>query len=440
MRFVEQTGGSWTAEQLRLAEAEIEHQKREWEANRLAALKKEEEQKRIDDEENEPITYSREDSKNQVNTNKIKKPLDKRLTVVKNTHKIVKNNRSSLLGKRKLIVKKSSSSDGKKKRQKINNSTMNKKTVKLVSKKNIKNKLSPTRRPTRKSANNSISLDSSAESDLNSDKNSNSGESVHDDNDDDDDDVEKEEDEEEEEEEDDEVDETTQNSFNDSECSLDVMIDSNDAAPADSDSNQPQSRSESTNSGSSGSSFKLKDKNIVFNHVDANSPRTTRSRGSVKINLWTLDVSPILHKTGRNNSRKSENESCNNLKTDDEVGEGIGDNVNSVNKKEEENNVSEVKKLKVAKILDGLSTTTPSIQKKIGIKKNNLPKNGTKNKTLDSWVSKTPNVKILINKLSSAEIETGQVKGVSSTSSPNSEYVFRTRRTSILKHAENGPS
>lgn len=34
--------------------------------------------------------------------------------------------------------------------------------------------------------------------------------------------------------------------------------------------------------------------NVLFtNHVDHNSPRT-RSRGTVKINLWTLDVSPIL--------------------------------------------------------------------------------------------------------------------------------------------------
>lgn len=32
---------------------------------------------------------------------------------------------------------------------------------------------------------------------------------------------------------------------------------------------------------------------VEENHVDVNSPRT-RSRGSVKINLWTLDVSPIL--------------------------------------------------------------------------------------------------------------------------------------------------
>lgn len=66
MRFVEETGGLWIAEQLRIAEAEIEQQKRNWEADRLAALQKEQEEEQQRDEE-ELLTYSRSDAKNQVN-------------------------------------------------------------------------------------------------------------------------------------------------------------------------------------------------------------------------------------------------------------------------------------------------------------------------------------------------------------------------------------
>lgn len=67
MRFVENTGGLWIAEQLRIAEAEIEQQKRNWEADRLAALQKEQEQEDAQRDEDELLTYSRADAKNQVN-------------------------------------------------------------------------------------------------------------------------------------------------------------------------------------------------------------------------------------------------------------------------------------------------------------------------------------------------------------------------------------
>ncbi|XP_059614802.1 helicase domino isoform X2 [Phlebotomus argentipes] len=66
MRFVEETGGAWTAEQLKAAEAEIEQQKREWEANRQAALLKEEEEMKQAEEEDIMLTYSSEDAKNQI--------------------------------------------------------------------------------------------------------------------------------------------------------------------------------------------------------------------------------------------------------------------------------------------------------------------------------------------------------------------------------------
>uniref|UniRef100_A0A1A9V1Z9 Helicase domino n=1 Tax=Glossina austeni TaxID=7395 RepID=A0A1A9V1Z9_GLOAU len=67
MRFVEETGAAWTAEQLRAAEEEIEAQKREWEANRLAALQKEEEMLKQEAETAEELlTYSRKDATNQI--------------------------------------------------------------------------------------------------------------------------------------------------------------------------------------------------------------------------------------------------------------------------------------------------------------------------------------------------------------------------------------
>ncbi|XP_067632561.1 helicase domino isoform X1 [Eurosta solidaginis] len=66
MRFVEETGAAWTAEQLRAAEEEIEAQKREWEANRLAALQKEEEMLKQEAEADEMLTYNCKDANNQI--------------------------------------------------------------------------------------------------------------------------------------------------------------------------------------------------------------------------------------------------------------------------------------------------------------------------------------------------------------------------------------
>uniref|UniRef100_A0A182QDT2 Helicase domino n=1 Tax=Anopheles farauti TaxID=69004 RepID=A0A182QDT2_9DIPT len=68
MRFVEDTEGTWTAVQLRVVEQEMEQQKRDWEANRLAEQRREEEaaRKREAEEHADLLTFSREDAKNQV--------------------------------------------------------------------------------------------------------------------------------------------------------------------------------------------------------------------------------------------------------------------------------------------------------------------------------------------------------------------------------------
>ncbi|KFB48687.1 AGAP006165-PB-like protein [Anopheles sinensis] len=69
MRFVEDTEGTWTAVQLKAVEQEIEQQKRDWEANRLAEQRRNEEaaRQREAEEHADLLTFSREDAKNQVN-------------------------------------------------------------------------------------------------------------------------------------------------------------------------------------------------------------------------------------------------------------------------------------------------------------------------------------------------------------------------------------
>lgn len=89
MRFVEETGAAWTAEQLRAAEEEIEAQKREWEANRLAALQKEEEMLKKEAEADEMLTYNRKDASNQVN-NKNQGSTIRTKTMIKTNRRVLK--------------------------------------------------------------------------------------------------------------------------------------------------------------------------------------------------------------------------------------------------------------------------------------------------------------------------------------------------------------
>lgn len=80
MKFVEETGGQWAADKLRMAEADFEQQKREWEANRQAALRKAEEEAELQqqmDEDDYPLTYSSEDAKNQVKAKSNSRTVDR---------------------------------------------------------------------------------------------------------------------------------------------------------------------------------------------------------------------------------------------------------------------------------------------------------------------------------------------------------------------------
>ncbi|KAJ8964537.1 hypothetical protein NQ314_004832 [Rhamnusium bicolor] len=101
MNFIETTESAWSAEQLAAAAREIEEQKREWEQNRLAAMREEEERRARElEEEGDIITFSREDATNQVSAksrklNKSKKLLNRSKIINKSSKKIISRTRCS---------------------------------------------------------------------------------------------------------------------------------------------------------------------------------------------------------------------------------------------------------------------------------------------------------------------------------------------------------
>lgn len=469
MRFVEETGGSWTAEQLRAAEAEIEQQKREWEANRLAALKKEEDAvKRADADENELLTYSREDAKNQVNIRS--KPVNPRLLTIKGM-----NNRRRAK-KRKAITTETTLNPSTSrrlsvgqqrqatKRQKLTTNNINrlkKRKGQNVSAKS--NRVQERKIPKRACRLNTINSSmkklttNSVKSvnDLHTDSSSNND---TDDNDD------------------------SQTStaydthsqvtgpeeFDDSECSLDVMFDSTDAQDSD-DSNSSQTSSSQNNDDDdekedhndcvNGKENHINEitnrRESIHNHVDINSPRT-RSRGTVKLNLWTLDVSPILpgikSKTRKpksslsNLSNETSSSIGNHNKSSDETGipttNDCENNVTEDDDDSQTNNTLDEQSfclIKQAKILDGFTTTSlpRPLSKKI-LPRKLLTSNGKKNHTLDSWISKSPRTRRALSPkvlLSKDEIQKhfNQVAAA--------DMIRKTRRTSVLRtNSEYGPS
>lgn len=362
MRFVEETGGSWTAEQLRAAEAEIEQQKREWEANRLATLKKaEEDAKRAAEEENEMLTYSREDAQNQVNNKSNKRrPINRRLLNAARKQENRKNisrdrNRKRGEAKETILVQTSTRpslrSEAEGTRRVLRNNIRSTSSTSLVrqatanssrkssmsSEQNKSTKASPSKRskslrlsrgpgrPPKRSRHSEIVVSSDAEDEKNgsaaeeidenamdnsangneNDSVSNSGENTKS-------------------RRQSEVSERPRSEeLDDSECSLDVMIDSEEQDDSESQTRDTSDRSEEedyddeestvvqSDDAYSISSQEDEDTNdeyskenmsamnsTVFdsadNHIDTNTPRTTRSHGRLKINLFALDMSQIL--------------------------------------------------------------------------------------------------------------------------------------------------
>lgn len=80
MKFVEEAESAFSAAQLAAAERELEEQKKEWELDRLRALREEEERRmRLADDDEKPLTFGREDAQNQVNSTATKGGNSKRL-------------------------------------------------------------------------------------------------------------------------------------------------------------------------------------------------------------------------------------------------------------------------------------------------------------------------------------------------------------------------
>lgn len=445
MRFVEETGGLWTAEQLRAAEAEIEQQKREWEANRLAALKQEEEDARRaeEEEDNSMLTYSQEDAKNQVNIKN--KPINRRLLKVKNSEMMnrrgikrrVGNSGVSIssvraggnlrgkgnLGARALKRRQLNAVVENKRRRltRLRNSVAQSSSATIVTtsspkKLNSKNP-TPKKRPLRRNVtvkSESEGEDSMPTTSYNSDSQC-TAEINH---------------------------QTGDGDFDDSECSLDVMIDSTDAQDSDSKSdkhsystaqsdgeendddddedcdNGPENDDDSDASGGEKENDKTKNgpKNnrriSINNHIDINGPRT-RSEGTVKLNLWTLDVSPILpkirSKRGLDSDRSknlsnASNESASKksftesdpLALDETNGRTNRDDDISMNSDSDCKSLgdsSKVGALKPAKILDGFtSTKSPKVRKNYKKKSSvaSATHNGSKCYTLDAWINQSP--------------------------------------------------
>lgn len=390
MRFVEETGANWAAIQLKAVEMEIEQQKREWEEKRLAQQQQQElEKQNVEKDESELLTYSREDSLNKVN---------------------IKSNKKSILGKRKFEnvnhssrtlqnSKNSSSSNNsngtatqngmmKENDKSINNNKKEKE--KIIAKsppKNVDGSFKRTTRNTsRTTEDNSVGKPNSRitsilprqramsrKSDISS--SSKSKKTVR------------------------STSESTNRSTSmsrqtsiqedsDSECSLDVMVDSNDVN--DSDSNNSNHKAESNfDSTSQDDDTIINDDSTITDETtiekfpkslqgekkSTSSPRT-RSRGTVNLNLWTLDDSPILpikrQKVSTSNSSKNVDK--------------LDDLLEDEKKVKKEFGVKECK-ISMIDIQQKKPNATPSPQSRANKKLLSSVKNNHK---LDSWIKKMP--------------------------------------------------
>lgn len=326
MKFLEHTGKNQSDVQLRAVEMEIEQQKLEWEEKRQAQRHQEElDKQRADNEENEILTYSRDDALNKVNITSKKKSL--------------------VLGKRKSESANNSTKSNAHGKKNNGTETAQNGIFKETEQKTIKSRrisllktMDVPRRNTRNSLNRSVGDDISSNK-LRGRKSSpmmtsqrgtsrkserstsiqsrksqtrstseSTGRSA--------------------------ADSASRQTLSnvtpddtDSECSLDVMIDSNDVNDSDSNSNQNNvnekirgrldstSRDDGTlmNDDSTMSDDTRIDRMIKNSSRResriASSPRT-RSRGTVNVNLWTLDESsPILPVKRQKVTSKSSSES-----------------------------------------------------------------------------------------------------------------------------------
>lgn len=388
MRFVEDTKETWTAIQLEAVEKEIEQQKREWEANRLAELQREEEErKRQEAEENNLLTYSREDSKNQVNNNKLSTKKSKNRSPNARNNALNSSRRANLGSGNISQVKNAKNREGNTRnlRKSVTVTPNNKKvspkkvvqsppktTTKKLTKRspvkiNHKNqrKITPNKKPP------SRKRDSSVASTQNTSDSESEAESKN----------------------------VKNDVSDDSECSLDVMIDTTD--DPDSDSNQA-----STNGAVHRPMGSEADHESAEETEESDKGmRRTRSRGTVKINLWSLDPNPevsLRRSGGKSSPGKLKNRTPQMSSTRKRA--RIDEETTASETGSDTGSRSNTPKLKNLKILiqkhdEVKKVTTPNRSKLHSNKKLkispglNLSKN---HNTLDNWVKKTPKISLTL--------------------------------------------
>lgn len=386
MRFVEDTGANWAAMQIKAVEMEIEQQKREWEEKRLQQLQQAElEKQNADKEDNELLTYSREDSLKKVNIKSNRKSILKKpnsentnQSTTRTSQKsknssnnsngsisrngiITKENKdksvaskNNLSDSKEMVVKLSPKDDGSFKRTTRNARKTNEDGMESGVKLNPKFPLSRQRAMSRKS---DISNSSKSKKTIRSTSESTRSTSMSR--------------------------QTSVQEDSDSECSLDVMVDSNDVNDSDSNSHHKESNFDSTSQDDDtimNDDSTVTDETTIEKHPrrlkdekkSTSSPRT-RSRGTVNLNLWTLDDSPILPpkrqkiSVSSNTSNKNEN-----FEKDDEKDGKM---------------ILKECKITMVDIQNKKSNATSSPQSRSHRRLLSSTKN---NHTLDAWIQKTP--------------------------------------------------
>jgi hypothetical protein len=380
MRFVEKTGANWV-EQIKAVEMEIEQQKREWEEKRMAQLQQEEtERMKAAKEDEELLTYSREDALNKVNIKSSTKSNRKSTAIAVVNHKHSKNDsivsnskrfKSDNASQSKLSPRGKSNSSNGTPQAITQNGTVKKSPIKKALteedtsfRRNTRNTCKTVlnvkeekafvrhRATSRKSdrSNSSViskktTIRSTSESTTRSTSISQQTSSVQDD--------------------------------SDSECSLDVMIDSNDVNDSDSNSNAKcESNFDSTSQDDTvmnddnstitdETSIERTPRNSNSSGKPASSPRT-RSRGTVKINLWSLDESPILPPKRQKSSIQLANDNSRDQAVKTEFG---------------------LKECKVSVVDLQTRNLKPSPQSRT---QKRLLTSARNNQTLDSWIQKIP--------------------------------------------------
>lgn len=250
MKFVEESEDAFSAAQLAAAERELEQQKKEWELDRLRALREEEERRmRLADDDEKPLTFGREDAQNQVNSaiakSGSKRLINKKLAI--SNRRGLRRRRGRSRGARELLVKSETEST----------STESDSESESQEEDVVEDSLDEE----------SSHTESQSQGDEGEEEEGDGGG-----------------------EENNEKDEEKEAS----EENEDGRANNGDNSERGGDFSRRRSRL--VGSGS-----------FNRNHFDLNSPRT-RSRGNVHINLWTLDVSPILPSIKRRRFHRAKSE------------------------------------------------------------------------------------------------------------------------------------